>query len=256
MAKVIDILNFLDEEIPFSNKCEWDNCGLLIGDGNAEVKKIGFTLDLTKKTLQTAIRNGVNLIITHHPVIFRPQKNFLKGNIVFEAAVNNISVISSHTCYDSAKGGVSEILAERIGLRDTQVVETEEKPYCVRIGKIDAVSPREFAEKVAEKLDTTVRFTEGKNIIKTVAVCSGSGGDFVFDALKANADAYVTGDISHHDFLIGEETGLTIIGAGHFETENIAMKPLMERINKKFSDIETMELLQENPVVYVSPKEK
>ena len=255
MAKVIDILNFLDEEIPFGNKCEWDNCGLLIGDENSEITKIGFTLDLTKKTLQTAIDNGVNLIITHHPVIFRPQKNFLKGDVVFDAAVNNISVISSHTCYDSAKGGVSEILAERIGLSDIEIVETEEKPYCVRIGKINGVSPREFADIVAEKLDTTVRFTEGKNTVKTVAVCSGSGGDFVFDALKAGADAYVTGDISHHELLIGEETGMTIIGAGHFETENIAMKPLMERINNKFSDIETMELSQNNPVVYVSPKE-
>ena len=255
MAKVTDVLNFLDGEIPFKNKYEWDNCGLLIGDENAEINKIGFTLDLTKRTLQTAIRNGVNLIITHHPAIFHPQKNFLKGNVIFEAAVNNISVISSHTCYDSAKGGVSEILAERIGLKDIRIVETEEKPYCVRIGKIDAVSPGEFAQIVAERLDTTVRFTEGKNLIKTVAVCSGSGGDFVSDALKAGADAYVTGDISHHHFLIGEETGLTIIGAGHFETENIAMKPLMQRINNKFGDIETMELSQKNPVVYVSPKE-
>ena len=255
MAKVIDILKFLDEEIPFSNISEWDNCGLLIGDENAEINKIGFTLDLTKKTLQTAIRNGVNLIITHHPAIFHPQKNFLKGNVIFDAAVNHISVISSHTCYDSAKDGVSEILAEKIGLREVEVVETEEKPCCVRIGKIDAVAPRAFACMVAEKLNTTVRFTEGQNTIQSVAVCSGSGGDFVFDALKAGADAYVTGDISHHDFLIGEEAGMTIIGAGHFETENIAMKPLMQRINNKFSDIETMELSQENPVVYVSPKE-
>ena len=255
MAKVTDILNFLDEEIPFGNKCEWDNCGLLIGDENAEISKIGFTLDLTKKTLETAIQNGVNLIITHHPVIFNPQKNFLKGSVIFKAAVNHISVISSHTCYDSAKGGVSEILAEKIGLRDVKIVETQEKPYCVRVGKTDAISPKGFADMVAARFGTTVRFAEGKNIIKTVAVCSGSGGDFVVDALKAGADAYVTGDISHHEFLIGEEAGMTIIGAGHFETENIAMKPLMIRINNRFSDIETMELSQKNPVVYVSPKE-
>lgn len=251
MIKVKDILEYLNTLAPFDNKCEWDNCGLLIGDIKAETNKIGFTLDLTPSVLENAKKNGVDLIVTHHPVIFRAQKNFLKGDIAFETAKAGISVISCHTCYDCAKAGVSDVLAETIGLTNICEVETEEKPNCVRIGDCKSCTPLQLAQNISDKLSTTVRLAKGNRDIKKVAVCGGSGGDFIFDALKAGADAYVTGDLSHHHFLLAEQMGMTIIGAGHFETENPAVFPLMNKVCAKFSEIIGIYLGEENPVEFI-----
>ncbi len=254
MITVKDILEYLDTLAPFDNKCEWDNCGLLIGDIKAETKKLGFTLDLTQSVLKSAIDNGVDLIVTHHPVIFRAQKNFLKGDIAFETAKSGISVISCHTCYDCAENGVSDILAETLGLVNISEVETEEKPSCVRIGECDECSPLELAQRTAEILSTTVRLSRGNKNIKKVAVCGGAGGDFIFDALKAGADAYVTGDVSHHHFLLAEQLGMTVIGAGHFETENPSVFPLMNKVCAKFSEVTGIYLGEENPVEFIGNK--
>lgn len=251
MPFVNDIYKFLNTVAPFENKCIWDNCGILVGDSNKAVNKIGFTLDLTAETLRKAINENVDLVVTHHPVIFKPQSSFLAGNVAYEAAVNGISVISAHTCYDCAEEGVSYILAETLGLQNIAEVETEEKPSCVRIGTINSISADNLAKLVAEKLGTTVRLASGENIIEKIAVCGGSGGDFVYDAAKAGADAYISGDLSHHHFLAAKETGMTIIAAGHFETENISIVPLMNKVSENFKDITAVYLEQENPVKFV-----
>lgn len=251
MPLVKDIYGFLDTVAPFENKCDWDNCGLLVGDRDKAVNKIGFTLDLTHDTLKKAADEGVDLIITHHPVIFKPQSSFLKNNVAYEAAVKGISVISAHTCYDCAEEGVSYILAEILGLENITEVETEEQPSCVRIGSVAETDAENLAVLVAEKLGTTVRLSSAENTIKTVAVCGGSGGDFIYDAVKAGADAYVTGDLSHHHFLAARETGMTVIAAGHFETENPSVIPLMNKVSERFSDIKTIYLKQENPIKFI-----
>lgn len=254
--KIRDIKDWLNQRYDFSNKCEWDNCGLLIGDESDEITKIGFALDLTSETLTEAINNGVNLIITHHPVIFHSQKNFLKGSIAYEAAVNGINVISCHTCFDSAKNGVSEILAKTLGLSEITVIETSEKPYCVRMGRIDDISPEKLAKLTVGVLSTTVRFVKGDRIINKVAVCGGSGGDFIDEVYKSGCQAYVTGDIDHHEFLLAKEYGLTLIAAGHFETEVISMREMMNELVSAFSDIECILLKETNPVSFVSAEEK
>lgn len=251
MPVVNDIYEYLNSVAPFANKCSWDNCGILIGDGNREVNKIGFTLDLTAETLKRAISENVDLIVTHHPVIFRPQSTFLAGNVAYEAAVNGISVISAHTCYDCAEEGVSYILAEILGLKNITDVETEEQPSCVRMGTVDTTDAESLAKLVAEKLGTTVRLASAENTIKKVAVCGGSGGDFIYDAVKAGADAYISGDFSHHHFLAAKETGMTVIAAGHFETENPSVIPLMNKVSGRFCDIDTVYLKQENPVKFI-----
>lgn len=253
--KVREIKDYLNGLYPFENKCEWDNCGLLVGDEESEVTKIGFTLDLTPQSLCDAIEKGVNLVVTHHPVIFRAQKNFLSGNLPYEAAIHGISVISCHTCYDSAKGGVSEILAEAIGLHDIEEVETQEKPLCVRAGKTERISPIDFAKKVSKALDTTVRFAQGNKDIECVAVCGGAGGDFIEEVVSFGAQAYVTGDIDHHEFLLANELGLTLVAAGHFETEVISMKPMMEKVRAQFPETGCIMLKQTNPVTFIKAEE-
>ncbi len=238
----------------FEKQCDWDNSGFLIGDPDSVTKKVGFTLDLTNATLKKAIENGVDLIVTHHPVIFQPKKELLKGDIAYEAAKAGINVISAHTNYDNCRKGVSYALAEKIGLKVTITNLDKELPECLSGGTCDEQEPRKFAEKVAEALSTTVRFSDGKKPIKKVLVCGGSGGDFISDALNFGADAYITGDLSHHHFLMAEQCGITLIAAGHYETETPGVMKLMKLISDCFPGLECIYLDQENPVEFIGTK--
>ena len=249
MVKVKDISDFIDSIAPYNTKCEWDNCGILIGDKNKEVKKIGFALDLTSEVLSDAIENNVDLIVTHHPIIFRPMKSFLKGNLAYDLAVSGISAISAHTCFDCAKGGVNDVLCDLLGIKNTIGVPDDECPVpMARIGEIEPVKSEDFAKKVAETLDTVCRVADSGKVIRKVAVCGGSGpDDFIFTSAEMGADAVITGEIKHHIFLAANEIGLTAIQAGHFETENPAVSALKKYINNEFNDVECILLKQSKP---------
>lgn len=252
MIKVKDIYNYINKISPYNTKCEWDNCGLLVGDMDKEINKIGFCLDATIETLSDAIRNKVDLIVTHHPVIFKAQKNFLSGNIAFEAAKNGISIISAHTCFDCAQGGVNDVLCELLDIKNPTGVPSEECAVpMARIGDIEEMTSTDFAKHVAKKLGTVCRVVNCENKIKKAAVCGGAGMDFLKDVIAMGADAYVTGDISHHEMLDSKNLGVTVIAAGHFETENPSIAALKKMISDEFSEAETMLLKQSNPVEFI-----
>lgn len=253
MIKVKDISDYINSIAPYENKCEWDNCGILVGDSNKEVKRIGFALDLTSEVLADAIEKNVDLIITHHPIIFRAQKSFLKGNLAYELAVSGISAISAHTCFDCADGGVNDVLCEILGICNAVGVPDEECPVpLARIGDIEPMTSSEFADMVAHKLGTVCRVADSGNIINKVAVCGGAGtDDFVFSSARMGADAVVTGEIKHHIFLAAKQLGITAIEAGHFETENPAVTALKKYIEIKFVGVETVLLKQSNPTVFI-----
>lgn len=252
MVTVKEISDFIDSFAPYDTKCEWDNCGILVGDTEKEVKKIGFSLDLTKETFRDACEKGVDMIITHHPVIFKAQKSFLRGNMAFEAASNGITILSAHTCFDCAEGGINDVLCDVLGIKNPIGVPSAECSVpMVRMGGVEKQTSLEFAELVSKKLSTVCRVVDGNNEIRKVAVCGGAGADFIDDAIKMGADAYVTGDMSHHEFLDSADKGITVIAAGHFETENPAMTVLMKKVSYKFSEIETVILKQSNPVKFI-----
>ncbi len=252
MVTVKEISDYIDSFAPYDTKCDWDNCGVLIGDINSEVSKLGFCLDLTEETLDNAWKNGVDLIITHHPVIFKAQKTFLKGDIAFEAALKDVSVLSAHTCFDCAEGGVNDVLCDILGIKNYIGVPSSQCPVpMARIGDVEKQSSADFAALVSKRLGTVCRVVDCNNEITKVAVCGGAGADFIDDAIKMGADAYVTGDMSHHEFLNAKDKGITVIAAGHFETENPAMASLMKKISEEFRNIETIILNQSNPVKYI-----
>lgn len=252
MVTVKEISEYINSFAPYSTQCEWDNCGILVGDENKEVKKIGFVLDLTSESLKDAVSNGVDLIITHHPVIFKAQKKFLKGDIAFETASKGISVLSAHTCFDCAEGGVNDVLCDIIGIINAVGVPSESCAVpMARIGQIDEMSSVNFAEMVSKKLDTPCRFIDCGNIIRKVAVCGGAGAEFLEEAARMGADAYVTGEMDHHELILAEELGITTVLAGHFETENPSMSALKNKICDNFSGTEGFILCQTNPVKYI-----
>lgn len=256
MATVKEISLFIDSIAPYNTQCSWDNCGILVGDENKAVNKIGFALDLTSETLEDAINNQVDLIITHHPIIFSPQKSFLKGDIAYELALSGISAISAHTCFDCAKGGVNDALCEILDIVNVQGVPSEECSVpMARIGDLalnQELTSFQFAREVSKKLMATVSVVETERKIKRVAVCGGAGMDFFFDAVKMGADAYVTGEMKHHEMLMAKQCGVTAIAAGHFETENPSMSYLKKYIDDEFLQIDTVLLKQSSPVKFVT----
>lgn len=247
MPKVIDVYNFLDKIAPFSKQEEWDNSGFLIGEGGKVIKRVLVCLDCTENTVKQAVENNCELIVSHHPVIFRAQKTFTEKNPAYLAAKNGISVISAHTCYDFADGGVSDTLAKKIGLENIRKSPTGE----YTLGDISELSVLELAEKVKSSLNSHICLCKGEKRVKTVAVCGGAGFDFIEDAEKNGADVYVTGESDHHEFLDVMNMNIALITAGHFETEVIAMKPLKEKLEAEFTDIEFILANESSPIEHI-----
>lgn len=252
MRKVSDFYDYLDYIAPFVLQESWDNSGLLVGSMEKQVDRVAVVLDLNEETIEQAISFEVDLIITHHPVIFKAQKTFLSDSLAYRLALNDISVISAHTSLDSAKGGVNDVLCDLLELTRVEVLQTNECENLLRVGFTDRTSPEEFALFVSRQLNADVRFVSGGNEIETVAVCSGAGSEFAKEVAELKIDALVTGDAKYHDFLDAQEAGLTLIAAGHFETENPAMAILAGKLRGKFSETEIIVLSQTNPIQYIS----
>ncbi len=251
MRTVRDFYDFLDEIAPFSSQEGWDNSGLLVGSFEKEVNRVAVALDLNKETLDQAISLEVDLIITHHPVIFKAQKTFLSDCTPYRLAENSISLIATHTPFDATEGGINDILCDLLELTKVEVLSTSMSENLLRVGFTDKTTPEEFARFVSRQLSADVRFCDGENEIETVAVCSGAGADFAKEVAELGIDAFVTGDAKYHEFLDAKEDGLTLIAAGHFETENPAMAILAGKLRGRFSETDIIVLSQTNPIKYL-----
>ena len=252
MRTVRDFYDYLDTIAPFSTQESWDNSGLLVGGFDRTVDRVAVVLDLNEETLNQAISLEVDLIITHHPVIFKAQKNFLDTSLVYRLAENGISVIATHTPFDRAEGGVNDILADLLDLTKVETLSTQECDGLLRVGFTDTTNACDFAEFVSRQLNTDVRFCDGGKEIETVAVCGGAGAEFAREIAEMGIDALVTGDAKYHELLDAKEDGLTLIAAGHFETENPAMSILAGKLRGNFSETDIIVLSQTNPVQYLS----
>lgn len=251
--KVIDIYNFLDSIAPFNTALPFDNAGLLVGEGQKEVKKIGVILDVTPEAVDFAQKHDIDLIVSHHPVIFNPLKRLQTDSVPYLLAKHDIAVISAHTNLDAARGGVNDALAKALELENIAPLAENDGgdfPPMGRTGTLKRpMSDRDFAIFVAEKLSTKAKTVlSGKEIAK-VALCGGAGEDFITPALKAGADALVTADVKHHNLLLAGSLGLCLIDAGHFETENVVVPILAEKL-AAFSATETIIIPQSPPAVW------
>jgi len=237
--KVLDILNFLDRKFPLDTACDFDNVGLLIGDGEQKVTKAVVALDCTLSAIETAKANGCELIITHHPIIFNPLKNVLKGSIVYSVIENGLSVISMHTNLDVGVGGVNDNLCKLLSPLSVETV-TASDGYLLKKCAVNPISSENLAEKLKNTLGGTVKYTDNKKAIESILVCSGSGGNFVNEVKSFSCDALVTADVKHNQFLDANLFGVSLFDAGHFNTEDVIIEPLKELLQKEFSDIEFM----------------
>ena len=218
-----DVYAWLDSIAPFETAEGFDNVGLLIGEKSAPVTKAIFTLDLSEKTVDEAIAFGAELIITHHPIIFSPLRRIHYdtpfGRMLVKLTGAGISVIAAHTNWDAAQGGVNDVLAGLFGLSSV-----ENFGGVGRMGTCTDCSPDEFARRVKKALGiTAVQLESSGVLVNKVAVVGGSGGDFVGAAAAAGCQMLVTGECKHHEALLARRLGISVISAGHYETENPSM---------------------------------
>lgn len=235
---VNEVLKYLLDLYPLELAAEYDNCGLLVGDGESSVTKGIVTLDCTADTIEFAKAVGADLIVTHHPIMFSGIKKIPADSIEYKLISNGISLIAMHTNLDVANGGVSDTLCRALGLVNIKPIICND--FQIRIGETEKpIPPEQFAKFTSKVLKTTVKYVAGSKPINKVGVCSGSGGEFIDDALKCGVDAYVSADIKHHMFIDAENKGYTLIDAGHRATEDIIVEPLKDILNDKFGGFES-----------------
>ncbi len=246
---VKEVYDYINSFAPFGKQCEWDNSGLVVGNFNAKVGKIGIVLDITTDAVKFAAENGIDLIISHHPVIFRAVKTFYADDPAYLLARNGISAICAHTSLDIAKGGVNDALAAVLGFENTCNLTEDGETAMIRVAEADGICSEELATLVAEKLSTCASVADSGKKINKIALCGGAGGDFLGDVISAGCDAYITGEAKHHEFLQALESGITLIATGHFETENPVVAVLAEKIKNNF-DCKVEIIPQKSPVKY------
>ncbi len=237
MMTVNNILEFLSEKYPLDTACDFDNVGLLVGDKNAAVTKAVICLDCDINAVNYAKSIGTELIITHHPVIFSGLKSILAGGVVYELVKSDISVISMHTNLDIAVGGVTENLCEAIGLKNVKPFMAHDG-FLIREAECDINDADKLAEHIKRKLCTAVRYADSGKAICRVLVCSGSGGNYLGDVISGGYDALISADIKHNVFIDAVNSGVAVFDAGHYQSENVIIKPLGILLSSNFSDIE------------------
>jgi len=234
------ILALLDEMAPPELAESYDNVGLLAGHPDREVDRILVALDLTMGAVEEAKKMGAQLIVTHHPILFRGRKNLreddAEGAAVCVMIRAGIGLIAVHTNFDNAACGVNDALAQAIGLNDIRTLDQG-----MRIGKFGAVQTTStIGRLVEEKLGGRARvYAQRPDIlVERVAVCGGAGGDFFGLAAQAGAQAFVTGEVKHHDALAAVAGGLCVVEAGHYETEQIAIKLLADGLQERINAVQ------------------
>lgn len=237
MSKIKDIISFVETFAPLDSAMEFDNVGLLIGDGNTEVETVVIALDITDEVISEALEKGARLIISHHPVIFDPLRSIDTNSVVYKLIKNDIAALCLHTNLDlSPVFGVNTCLAEAVGVKNCEFVEGE----CLYIGELsETVKNREFAENVKTALGCRgLRYTFGDKDVKRVAICSGSGGDLAPLAAENGADVLLTGEIKHSQIIAANHVGIAVVDAGHFKTEDVVIEPLCKKLGGEFDDVE------------------
>lgn len=251
-CSVSRVIDWMEELAPPALAEEWDRVGLHVGNPSRTVERILLALTVTPEVVEQAKSRGAHLILSHHPLLFRPlgavRWDVPQGALVRSLIKADIHVYAAHTNFDAATRGTSIILADTLELVGEQVLVPakgggEGNGYGL-VGTLPKpMAPMHFLEHVAKRLDiTNLRHTGPlPRQVHRVAVMGGSGGSFLSQAVAAEVDAYVTGDIDFHDALDSRAYGLWVVDAGHFATERVVLRSWQRYLQQKAS-VEGVEL--------------
>lgn len=239
---VKEAVAIMEKIAPKKLALDWDNPGLQVGRLNNRVTKVLFTLDLTPNAVKQAVKVKADLIITHHPVIYQKLANVADNDwqkdLLLQCAEKKIAVLSAHTNWDAAQGGVNDVLAKALGLKKIKLLDKETQ--IGRMGEVPSCDLEKFATKVKKILGVpAVTFIKGGKKVHKIAVCGGAGGDFLDLVLQTGCDTFLTADIKYHLAQRGAYMGLNLIDGTHQGTERLSMQDMLNKF-KKYAKVESV----------------
>lgn len=253
-----DVIEILEQHSPVCYAEGWDNVGLLAGRRNKEVKKVLVALDATDAVIKQAVEMNIDMLITHHPLIFSARKSVTEDDIVGRRLVkllgNDISYYAMHTNFDVK--GMAQLSAEKLKLQEVSVLEQTSiddmgnADGIGRYGRLPQIMQlKELAEYVKEcfELDYVTVCGDPMQEVELAAVSGGSGKSLVPYAIEAGVQALITGDMDYHTVIDARAEGLSIIDAGHYGTEKMFVSYMSQYMKEKCSGIEIVEAIGENP---------
>ena len=256
--KAKEIISIIEEFAPRNIQEEWDNSGLMVGDADREVERVLLGLDCTPELILEAEEIGANMIITHHPLIFKGIKKIgtvtVQERMISSIIKKDIVVYSVHTNIDKVPLGVSALMADRIDLRATKILMPQQDSE-TGLGVVgDLIHPMDFnlfLKMVKEKFSLKFLRTSKpiNNKISRVALCGGSGASLIPAARACGAQIFITGDISYHNFFCEDE--FMVMDIGHYESEIDVLELLMSVILKKIPNFAVhISERNNNPIYY------
>lgn len=230
----VEIINKLRAWAPEELQEPWDKTGWQLRLGEREVKNVVVAMDVTRDVVDLALETGAELILTHHPFIFSPlemvEDSTLRGKMVCDLIRHNISVYSSHTSMDKAKGGVNDQWIDKLSLKDVTVLSDDEE---LGILGTSSLSLRDLKEIFERESITGIRcYGQKKERVDRIAFVGGSGADFIDEAAFKGADVLITGDVKHHDGQRAYEIGLMVLDIGHFHSEKAILMAMAEWVEE------------------------
>ncbi len=246
--KLRNIISYLEERAPISLQEAYDNSGLILGNPDTEVSKVLVSLDVDIDAIDYAISQNCQLVLSHHPTIFKAVKSFIEKtkeiSILIKAIKNDLALYSCHTNFDSADGGLSDLLCEKIGLKNIKVLKTtsyDSAEYGAgRYGEIKPTDGIEFINRVKSKLSIdSIRYVgQIPQTVQKVAVYNGSYDREILDNLiRISPVILITGDLKYHDAQELLYNGIFTIDAGHYGTEIIFVDEMADIIEERFSNL-------------------
>jgi len=245
MPTIQAVCDFLESFAPSSLAEDWDNVGLLVGDRERTVERIMTCLTVTPESAAEACTERVDLIVTHHPLPFRPLKRLTTdsttGRMLLDLIRDSIAIYSPHTAFDSAGAGINQRLAEGLGLTNiTPLVPSEVESESLGAGRFGRLSKDSTVSEIAETLKAFLRVDglhcvgSSDSTIRKVAVACGSAGQFLEPARRNGCDLLVTGETNFHTCLEAAATGVALLLPGHYASERFAVEHLAEIISTEF----------------------
>jgi dinuclear metal center YbgI/SA1388 family protein len=248
---ISDVTSWLRQVAPLELAEDRDNVGLLVGDLAGRVERVMTCLTITPSTAAEAIERRADLVVVHHPLPFRPlaqvTTDATTGRLLWELIGARVAVYSAHTAFDSARTGINQQLAEKLGL--AQIAPLVPRPLSSshaelgsgRYGMLDqSVTLAELVQRVKSTLAIAQvgLIGEDERTVRRIAVACGSGGSFLVAACENDCDCLVTGEANFHACLEAEASGVALILAGHFASERFAMEQLAKALAVQFADLE------------------
>lgn len=249
MTKVSDINQFILEFAPLELAEDWDNVGLLVGDPDGMVDRVMTCLTITPESAAEAVQKQADVIVSHHPLPFRPLKQLTTetttSRLLLQLIKAGVSVISPHTAYDSAQDGVNAQLAARFRLTETQpLIPSSSVDPSLGAARIGLASEGETLQRLlnrakAEFQLSNIRFVGSPHrLIKKVALCCGSGGSFLESAIQAGCDTLITGEATFHTCLEAKANDVALVLLGHHASERFAVEHLADVLDRRFQNVE------------------